>query len=87
MQIKRASVNGYGAPTCPPVPRSLLSVALPSQSENMVFLNADGHEIESLGFLPCSQWVEIHIDKVAFKILCKCLHFYSTSLFIELAGG
>ena len=43
-------------PPCPPVPRSLLSVALPSQSENMVFLNADGHEIESLGLLPFSQW-------------------------------
>ena len=72
-------------PPSPPVPRSLLSVALPSQSENMVFLNADGHEIESLGLLPCSQWGR-NIDKVAFKILYKYLHFYSIVLFIELAS-
>ena len=72
-------------PPCPPVPRSLLSVALPSQSENMVFLNADGHEIESLGLLSCSQWGR-NIDKVALKILCKYLHFYYIVLFIELTG-
>jgi len=51
----------------------------------MVFLNADGHEIESLGLLQCSQWGR-NIDKVAFKILYKYLHFYSFVLFIELAG-
>ena len=71
----------WRVPPCPPpspVPRSLLSVALPSQSQNMVFLNADGHEIESLGLLPCSNWGR-NIDKVVFKILYKYI-------FIELAG-